>query len=197
MKKTTLILASAALLMGGALTSQAQNVASPELNTTTTRSTYRAADDFGPLAGDWEFTLGGSGSSNKNLDRSLGGVNFSLGYFTTSTFEVLVRQTFNYSNPEGGSGTEYDGSTFVAVDQHFDLGRLRPFVGLNFGGLYGENTTDTWAAGIEGGLKFYVHPTTFLFGLVNYEWTFKDSDAAGDNFDSGAFLWTMGVGFNF
>jgi hypothetical protein len=183
--------------MGGALTAVAQNVASPMRNETTTKSSYRAADDYGPHAGGGEFTLGGSGSSNKSLDNSLGGVNFSLGYFTTNTLEILVRQSVNYSNPVGGSGTQYDGSTFVAVDQHFDLGRLRPFVGLNFGGLYGENTTDTWAAGIEGGLKLYVNPTTFLFGLVNYEWTFKDSDAAGDNFDNGAFLWTLGIGFNF
>lgn len=197
MKKTTLILASAALLMGGAFTAHAQNVSQTELNATNTRSSYRATNDFGAHAGEWEFTLGGSGSSSKSLDHSLGGMNFSVGYFISNTFEIVVRQTANYSNPAGGSGTKYDGSTFVAVDQHLDLGRLRPFAGLNFGGLYGQNTTDTWAAGIEGGLKLYVLPTTFIFGLVNYEWTFKNSDAAGDNFDSGAFLWTMGVGFNF
>jgi hypothetical protein len=197
MKKTTLILASSALLLGGAFTAHAQNAVQPELKKTTTKSSYRAADDFGPRAEEWEFTLGGSGSSNKSLDHSLGGVNFSVGYFTSSTFEIAVRQTVNYSNPAGSNGTQYDGSTFLALDQHFDMGRFRPFVGLNFGGLYGESTTDTWAAGLEGGLKYYVQPKTFLFALLDYEWTFKNSDAAGDNFDSGAFLWTMGVGFNF
>ena len=74
---------------------------------------------------------------------------------------------------------------------------MRPFVGLNLGGFYGDNTTDTFAAGIEAGLKFYVRPKTFVFALVNYAWTFDNADDAGDNFDDGAILWTVGVGFNF
>jgi hypothetical protein len=32
---------------------------------------------------------------------------------------------------------------------------------------------------------------------VNYAWTFNDSDGATDNFDNGAILWSLGVGFNF
>ncbi|MEN9840463.1 MAG: hypothetical protein RL376_263, partial [Verrucomicrobiota bacterium] len=74
--------------------------------------------------------------------------------------------------------------------------RLRPFVGVNFGGLYGDTTNDTWAAGLEGGVKFYVQPTTFLFALVNYAWTFDNGNKATDNFNDGAFLWSVGVGFS-
>ncbi|MBC8039705.1 MAG: hypothetical protein H7Y06_04115, partial [Opitutaceae bacterium] len=159
------------------------------------QTSYRASDDFGARAGDWEFTLGGGGSSNTDMDNSLGGVNFSVGHFLSDTFEISVRQSVNYSN--GAGSANYDGATFVAVDHHFGTGRFRPFVGVNLGYLYGDNTNDTFAAGLEGGLKVYVLPKTFIFALVNYAWTFDSSSDAADNFDDGGLLWTVGVGFNY
>jgi len=48
----------------------------------------------------------------------------------------------NYSNGVGSGGANYDGSSFVA-DHHFATGRLRPFVGFNFGGLYSAD----WVCG--------------------------------------------------
>jgi hypothetical protein len=194
MKNTRLILASTLLVLTGTTLAHAQTATSPDMKPTT--SSYRAKDEYGARAGELEFTLGGSGSSNKDLDNSLGGVNFSVGYFMSDTLEIVGRQSASYANGPGGGGADYNGSTFVALDQHFGSSRLRPFVGINFGGLYGDNTSDTWAAGLEAGLKFYVHPQTFVFGLANYEWTFKNSGDATDNFDNGAFLWTLGVGFN-
>lgn len=190
MNKAKLILASASLLIASAFTAHAQQ-------TVETTPNYRAASLYGAQKGDWEFTLGGSGSSNRDFDNSGGGVNASLGYYFTDTTEISIRQTVNYSNPSGGGGAEYDGATFVALDQHFGTGRFRPFVGLNIGRFYGENTNETWAAGIEAGAKFYVQPKTFLFALVDYAWVFEDSNTATDNFDDGAFLWTVGIGFNF
>ncbi len=188
MNKTKLILAVSSLFIASAFTAQAQY-------RTDTAPRY---DGFGAQAGEWEVTLGGSGSSNKDFDNSLGGVNASLGYFLSDMFEVSVRQSVNYSNSSSsGSDAEFDGSTFGAIDYHFGTSNLRPFIGVNFGALYGDNTSDTWAAGVEGGLKFYVKPKTFLFALVNYAWTFQNSSDASDNFDDGAFLWSVGVGFNF
>jgi len=200
MTKTTLMLASASLLLAGCLTASAQTTTTNTNTTVTTTETssraYHAADEFGARKGEWEFTLGGGGGTNKDFDNSLGGVNFSVGYFLSDTFEVSARQAINYSNGNS-SGAEYNGSTFLAIDQHFCTGRFRPFVGLNIGGLYGDTTNDTWAAGIEGGVKFYVLPKTFVFALVNYAWTFNDSDNLADSFDDGALLWTVGVGFNY
>jgi hypothetical protein len=190
MKKTQLILASVSLLLAGAVMAQAQTGTSPT-------SSYHAGDDFGPRSGDWEFTLGGSGASNKAINNSLGGVNLSVGRFLTDSLELAVRQSGNYSNGTGSGGVKYDGSTFVALDQHFGSGCLHPFVGVNFGGLYGDSTPDSWGAGIEGGLKFYVKPKTFLFALANYTWTFDHAKDVTDNFDNGAFVWSVGVGFNF
>lgn len=160
-------------------------------------TTTAAPDQFGlRQAGDWEFTIGGSGMSNNDLNNSLGGVDFSLGRFTTDSLLVSVRQSVSYANGQS-SGAKHDGSTFLALDQHFGAGRLQPFVGINAGGLYGGRTSDTWAAGIEAGVKYYVMPRTFVRALVNYAWTFNDSNSASDNFDNGAFIWSVGAGFNF
>jgi hypothetical protein len=189
--KTKLILAGTALFVAAAFTAQAQYQ-----DTTTTTRTTTTSDTFGAVAGNWEFTVGGSGGSNNDIDNSAGGINVALGYYLADTLSLSVRQGASYSNGSGG-GAEFDGSTFIALDQHFGTGRLRPFVGVNFGGFYGDNTNDTFAAGLETGLKLYVKPQTFVFALVNYAWTFDDSDTATDNFDDGAFLWTVGVGFNF
>jgi hypothetical protein len=187
MNKTKLILAVSTLFVASAFTAHAQY-------RTTTAPQY---DAFGAQAGEWEATLGGSGSSNRDFNNSFGGVSASLGYYLDDMLAISVRQNLNYTNPSNGSSSQFDGSTFVALDYHFGTTALRPFVGVNFGGLYGDNTSDTWAAGLEGGLKLYVRPKTFLFALVNYAWTFTSSDGATDNFDDGAFLWNVGVGFNF
>lgn len=193
MKTTKLILVSSLLAFAGLSPAFAQATTS---GTNLSTTPPRGMDDYGARTGDWEFTLGGSGASNKEMDDSLGGLNFSVGYFLTDTFEVAARQSVNYSNAAGGGGANYDASTFIAVDQHFGSGRFRPFVGLNVGALYGENTSDTWAAGIEGGLKFYVLPKTFLFAIADYAWSFKGSKSPTHNFNDGAFLWSVGVGFN-
>ena len=182
--KTKPFITGFSLLLAAALTGRAQQ-----------NESYRP-DASAAVGGNWEFTLGGSGTSNKDLDNSLGGVNFSVGYFLNDTLEISARQSVSYSNGPGGNA-EYDGSTFVSLDQHLGTSRLRPFLGINFGGLYGDNTTDTFAAGLDGGLKFYVKAQTFLYALVNYEWTFDNSNEVTDHFDDGAFLWSTGIGFNF
>jgi hypothetical protein len=187
---TKLILAGASLFFAAAFTTvQAQ----AQYETTNPR--YEN-EGWGARAGDWELTLGGSGGSNKDLDNSLGGIDFSVGYFFTDSLSLSLRQSANYSNGDTG-GAEYDGSSFLALDYHFGSNRLQPFVGVNVGRAYGDNTNETWAAGLEAGLKFYVKPQTFVFALVNYAWAFEDSDEVDDNFEDGSILWTVGVGFNF
>ena len=148
-------------------------------------------------AGDREFTLGGAGASNTDFDDSFGGVNFSYGWYSTPTSLWSLRQSINYSNP-GIGGTRFNGSTRVAFDQHLTArGAWRPFVGINAGGVYGDNVTDTFAAGLEAGVKLYVQPRTFLFTLVEYGWFFENARDAEDTFSDGQFTWTVGVGFNF
>jgi hypothetical protein len=147
--------------------------------------------------GEREFTLGGAGATNKEFDDSFGGVNFSYGWYSSETQEWVLRQSINYSNPSIG-GQRWNGSTRVAFDQHLAAhGAVRPFVGVNFGGVYGDSVRDTFAAGLETGAKFYVQSRTFIYALVEYSWFFRHGRDVDDTFDQGQFNWSVGVGFNF
>jgi len=152
--------------------------------------------DFGPVAGEKELIVGANGGSSRDFDDSFGGVNASLSVFLSNTLSLGLRQTVNYTNPDAG-GTTWNGSTRIALDQHFGVGQLRPFVGLNVGRVYGDSVRDTWVAGLEGGAKFYVKPKTFLFGAAEYGWFFERAHSLDDRFRDGQFLFSAGIGFNF
>lgn len=135
--------------------------------------------------------------TNKDFDASFGGVAFSYGQYLNQTLLVGLRQSVNYSNPDVG-GTQWNGSTRVFIDHHFATrGNWRPFVGANFGGVYGDSVRDTWAAGIEGGVKFYVQERTFIAATVEYGWLFEHAEGINNRFDDGQLNWSIGVGFNF
>lgn len=173
-------------------------LAAPAQSATATDYGSQAAADYGPRAGDREFTLGGAGGSNRKFNDSFGGANFSIGYFLNNTQEISLRQSINYSNPNlPGARQEWNGATRIAFDQHFGTGQLRPFVGVNFGGAYGKGVTDTWAAGIEAGLKYYVQPHTFVYATPEYDWSFRHASGLNHRFSSGLFNWSLGVGFDF
>lgn len=175
----------ASLLLAGATVAFAQTgVSAP--GTLTSRN-----------AGEREFTLGGSGATNKDFDDSLGGINFSYGWYTSDTQQWVLRQSVNYSNPSDG-GQSWNGSTKIAFDQHLaSRGALRPFVGVNLGRVYGDRVRDTFAGGLEAGAKFYVQPRTFVYALVEYGWFFRRGKEIDNTFSSGQYNWSMGVGFNF
>jgi hypothetical protein len=156
-----------------------------------------ASGAWGPSTGTYEITLGGNGVSDKDADDSAGGLSGSFGYFFNETLEGVVRQSINYANPDVG-GAAWNGSTFLALDQHFSArGALRPFFGVNLGRIYGDTISDTWAAGLEGGAQYYVQPRTFIMAMVQYAWYFDKRDNIDDTFSQGQFLWNVGVGFNF
>jgi hypothetical protein len=156
-----------------------------------------SAGAFARHAGEREFTHGGAGASDREFSDSFGGVSFSYGYFTSETQEVALRQSINYSNPDPG-GRAYNGSTRLAFDQHFATSSaLRPFLGVNAGGIYGDSVRDSFAAGLEGGLKYYVQPRTFVYGMIDWGWTFRHARNLSDRFSSGQYNWSLGVGFNF
>jgi hypothetical protein len=148
-------------------------------------------------AGEREVTIGGSGASNRQFDNSFGGVNFSYGAYLNENNAWAIRQSINYSNPDVG-GTQWQGSTRVAFDYHIPTtASVRPFVGANFGGVYGDALRDTLAAGLEGGLKFYVQPRTFIYGIAEYGWFFRHARSIDNTFRDGAFNWSLGLGYNF
>lgn len=153
--------------------------------------------EFGPRAGDWEITLGGGGSNDKKFRGGGFNVTGSLGYFFTDNWEAVFRQGFGWSDFGTASPSTWNGSTRAAIDYHFNLDRFRPFIGLNFGAIYGKGSSDTWAAGLEAGVKYYVLPRTFVFAMAEYDWTFRNLRRADNQFDNGQFIYSLGLGFNF
>lgn len=149
---------------------------------------------FGPEVGDWELTLGGSGASAHDFSGGRADFSGSLGYYFTPNWAVAFRQGIGFSD---FGESNWSGSTRAALDYHFDLNRMRPFVGVNFGGIYGDGVTDTFAAGLEAGLKYYVREKTFILGMLEWQWLFKDARSADNAFDDGQFVYTLAIGFNF
>jgi hypothetical protein len=146
--------------------------------------------------GDWELTLSGQGANGPDFDGFSAAAQASLGYFLTDQFEVNVRQTVQYTDI-GIPGSALNGSTSVGVDYNFDIGRFVPYIGANIGYVYGDAVNDTWQAGPEGGLKYFVNNTTFVFLSVTYEFFFDQGSDASAAFSDGQFLYGLGIGFRF
>ncbi len=144
---------------------------------------------------EWEFVLAGSGRSDNDFDNNGVSAQGSLGYFFNDNLELVFRQGINFSDIDGADDVTI-ANTRAALDFHFDFGRLAPFVGVNFGAFYGNGIDDTWAAGPEAGVKWFVRPNTFLMVLGEYQVLFDDADDFDDNFDDSEFVWTIGMGFN-
>jgi hypothetical protein len=142
--------------------------------------------------GDKELLLNGAGTSDRDFNNSVFSVQGSFGYFLTGNIEGSFRQSISFTNVQNG-GSSWAGASLGALDYNLDLGRWWPFFGGNIGYVYGHNVSDTWEGGIEGGLKFFVNNTTFVLGMLQYEWFF-DSD--NDNgFSDGQWVYTVGLGF--
>jgi hypothetical protein len=142
--------------------------------------------------GDWELLLNASGASESDFDNTIFSIAGDLGYFFSPNIEGAIRQGVSFADTEIG-GSSLNASTRGALDYHFDLGRWWPFVGANFGYIYGEDVDETWAAGLEGGVKYFVNETTFILGRVEYQWFLDDNDNEG--FDNGQWVYVVGIGF--
>jgi hypothetical protein len=145
--------------------------------------------------GDKEITLSGTAANSADFDGVFIGANGSFGYFITDNLELGIRQSLTYTDV--GVSSSLNGSTRVALDFHFDLEAWQPFVGGNFGYVYGDAVNDTFEAAPEAGVKWFVNSTTFVFAMVEYQFFFDSGDSAGSSFNDGQFLWTLGVGFRF
>ena len=147
--------------------------------------------------GTWELTLSGSGASNRDVNAGNFGIQGSIGYFVLDQLEVVGRQTISYVDNDNfpGGSTSIAFSSALALDYHFDLDRWQPFVGAQFGYIYGDDVHDTFIAGPEAGVKYFVNATTFVFASVEYQFLFDEGDDADDAVDDGLFVYGLGIGF--
>lgn len=148
----------------------------------------------GPVAGSQEFSLSGTGTSNNDFDNGSFGLSASYGQYINPNLMWGVRQNLSWAD---NGPSSWIGSTRLALDYHFGEGKLRPFVGANLGVVYGDDVEGTGIVSPELGLKYYVNPTTFLMGMAEYQVFFESSDDINNNFDDAAFVYTVGMGFNF
>ena len=146
--------------------------------------------------GDIEVTLGGSGSSDNDFDSNFINFNGSVAYFATDTIALGVRQDLGVADTNNDSS--YNAATVVFAQYNIDeFGDFVPFIGATIGYLYGDDVEETFIAGPEIGLKYFVKEDAFFFGRVNYDFLFEDADDADDAFDDGRFTYTIGIGLTF
>ena len=146
--------------------------------------------------GDREFTLSGTGTSDEEFDNTTMAVDFGLGYFFSENLEGVLRQNVTLAEVPGDDEI-WNGSTRIGFDFNFNLEKLRPFVGATIGYLYGESTEESFIAGPEAGLKYFVNETTFIVGSLGYDFVFEDADEADDAFNDGRFVYNFGIGFRY
>lgn len=147
--------------------------------------------DYGFNQGNMELTIAGQGQNDSNWESTTFGVQGSLGYFVSDALELSARQTVNFSDV---AGSALQGDTAAALDYHFNMGRLQPFVGANVGYIWGD-VHNTWTAAPEIGLKYFLNHTTFVEGRVEYNFFFDPGHTAG--FKDGQFLYTLALGLKF
>ena len=145
--------------------------------------------------GDKEVTLSGAAFHDTDFDGVDMAATGSLGYFITDNLELALRQSLSYTDINVDASV--NGSTRVAVDFHFDLEAWQPFVGGNFGYVYGDAVNDTFEVAPELGVKWFVNSTTFVMLMVEYQFFFDSADEVGDSFEDGQFIWSLGIGFRF
>ena len=156
--------------------------------------TYDESDYFGPQGGEWEITLAGAGSSDKDFESGGFNIEADLSTYASEAFSYGVRQNVGFVD---NAESSWNGSTALFGQLHLGDTPLRPFVGLAVGYLYGDDVSDTFFGGPEAGLRYYVKPEAFIFGRAQYQFLFESGDEIDDQFDDGRFLYTVGVGFTF
>lgn len=157
---------------------------------------FPAAVLAAPATGDQEITLNGAGSSDKDFDSTVFSVQGSWGQYLSDASLWGVRQTVSARDQEGES-VKFDGSTRVFYDYQFGSGAARPFLGLSVGGVYGDQVDETFMAGPEVGIKYWVLDKTFITAMAEYQFLFKSGSDARDRYDDGAFFYSVGLGYNF
>ncbi len=150
-----------------------------------------------PAAGDREITIQGTGTSDKNFDTNVFSAAGSYGWFTTDQSEWGIRQSVGVSDTSNSS-SRWNGATRLFYDYHFTANSTWvPYIGASLGYIYGQETKETFSAGPEIGLKYYVKDKTFVSIGAEYQFLFDDSKKIDNTYDDGAIFYGLGVGFNF
>jgi hypothetical protein len=150
-----------------------------------------------PQQGDTTLTISGTGSNDRRFD--VGSVNVGLEYgrFWTPTLQLGLRQGASFQWFDEADNV-WNGATRVFSAYHF-VGESAwvPQLGASLGFIYGDNVNNSFSAGLEAGIKYYVRENTFIGLLAEYQFVFESPGEFGDQFNDGAIYYNLGVGFHF
>jgi len=138
-------------------------------------------------AGNWELKLAASGANDQDFNGGTASGGGSLGYFLSKEMELGVRQAISWTDLGGGSN--WQGDTRAFFDWHFDMDRWQPYVGAFIGYIYGDGVEDSWIAGPEIGVKYFVNSTTFIDVNAAYAFNLQEG------IDEGSFFYGLAIGF--
>ena len=158
------------------------------------------SQDLGPTQGEREFSISGTGSSDRNFNSGTFGVTGDMGWYLDNDAVAGIRQSVNYASIEGESIDDdfWNGSTRAYYNYQFLADRARPFVGGSLGAIYGDGVKDSTFAGLETGVKYYVQTRTYFLARIEYQFLFRSTSDASDAFqDHGAWAYTVGLGYNY
>lgn len=91
----------------------------------------------------------------------------------------------------------WDDTTRLIVDYYFGSGEITPLVGISMGYVQKENEKKQLLARPKIGLKYYMNPSTYLYGLLEYQLLFDETARLPDVYDDGEFVYGIGLGLTF
>ncbi len=144
----------------------------------------------------WELQLLGAGSNDNDFEAGGFTLTGQLGYYFNDQWQLAVRQAATYTDT--GDDNTWNASTRVGGYYHFNYSpeqRWVPYAGVTLGYIYGDAVHDTFIAGPEVGVRFFVNDTTFIGVSVAYDFLFDKPGDADSAFDDGIFVYGVGIGF--
>lgn len=183
----------------GAASSDATHYEGPSLTASPRTETALAAQNNNrrhPGPGNLEVQLGAAGGNDEDFETGGGNLNASVGYYFGDVVELIVRQSLGISDSGPGPDT-WNGMSRVGLDFNAQLDPVILYAGGLFGRIYGDTVADSWTAGPEIGLKWYIKDEAFLNVGAEYQFFFDEDDRVGDAFENGSFVYVIGFGLLF
>lgn len=91
----------------------------------------------------------------------------------------------------------WDDSTRLVADYYFGSGEIVPLVGISMGYIQKEDEEDQIVARPKIGLKYFMNPNAYLYGLLEYQLRFQHDEDLYDVYNQGQFVYGIGLGLSF
>jgi len=140
-----------------------------------------------------KFTLIRSGTGDNTLDST--GLASPSRYGRFVNLEKVIRQDASFTN--GPDRKDRNDITRVIENYYFGDGAWSPLVGLSMGYLQKDNANDQFFAAPEIGVKYFMNPSTFFYGLLMYQFLFEDTYDVESAYENGRFVYGVGLGLTF